>query len=97
MRGGPAVREATSKAADDVLDELERRASAGEICAWSGGPRSQRLEHPLEHDDVTFDEVRPDVDRAIEIFGEMGDNQGLARVWDFLAGCTSTPDDPRKR
>jgi tetratricopeptide (TPR) repeat protein len=33
---------------------------------------------------ATFEVLEPSLDRAIEIFGELGDDQGLARSWDFL-------------
>jgi class 3 adenylate cyclase/tetratricopeptide (TPR) repeat protein len=70
--------------ADDVLDGLEQQASAGGDLRVEWRAKTQRLELRSSTTPLTYDDVRPDVDRAIEIFKQTGDNQGLASAWDFI-------------
>jgi tetratricopeptide (TPR) repeat protein len=70
--------------ADEVLSDVERRARATGQRGLEWRAKLDRLEVRSNTTNVTFEHVKPSVDRAIEIFDELGDHQGLARCWDFL-------------
>jgi len=83
--------------ADELLGGLEQRASAAGDLRVKWRAKMQRLELRSGTTPLTYDDVRPDVDRAIKIFKQVGDNQGLASAWDFISFMHFTPADARKR
>jgi class 3 adenylate cyclase/tetratricopeptide (TPR) repeat protein len=71
--------------ADEVLVDLERRARAIGDRSLEWKATIERLLILSSTTNLTFEEAKPSVDRAIEVFGELGDDEGLAKSWDFLA------------
>ncbi len=70
--------------ADEILSDVERRAREIGDRGLQWRSKVERLEVRSLTTNLTFDEVKPTVDRAIEVFEELGDDLGLARCWDFL-------------
>ena len=70
--------------ADNVLSELAERASALGDRATEWRAKVHRVEILNRATTITFDDSRGTVDRANEVFTELGDEWGLSRSWSLL-------------
>jgi tetratricopeptide (TPR) repeat protein len=70
--------------ADEILSDVERRAKEIGERALQWRSKVERLEVRSHTTNLTFEDVKPSIDRAIEVFEELGDDLGLAKCWDFV-------------
>jgi predicted ATPase/class 3 adenylate cyclase len=73
--------------ADTLVDEAieSARASGNQSPEWHAVVARDRVRLYADPDRVDLDEVRQNARRAIEVFGRLADDLGLARAWALLA------------